>query len=368
MKVSNTQANHPNDLIDKIKSLRHQALKKIRPYSKEQLEKPVSFWIKEDRLLHEIGKEFTIILRTKGCNWALGTSGGCSMCGYIQDANIEKVEPEQIVNQVDYAINSKLDEIRNDTNNYILKIFNSGSFFDENEIAQDVRTSIYQKIADIKKIKEVVIESRCEHINPQKLEEMKNILRDKYIEIGIGLETVDDYIRLNYINKGMVFNQFNDALQLCKEYNIGVKAYLLFKPPFLNEISAIDDCKRSIRALIDLNVNTISINPLNIQRGTLVEFLWHQNRYRPPWFYSLIKCLRKSLMEEDFKKVRILSSPSGAGTKRGIHNCLKRECNETMNKMLKEFVFHQNLKFLSPQKEEYECDCKVKYQIQRFQS
>ena len=363
MKVSNIQANHTNDLIEKIKFLRHKALKKIRPYSMEQLEKPVSFWIKEDRLLHEIGKEFTIILRTKGCNWALGTSGGCSMCGYIHDANIEKVKPEQIENQFDYALNSKLDEIKNDSNNFVLKIFNSGSFFDENEIAQDVRTSIYKKIADIKKIKEVVVESRCEHINPQNLEEIKNILRDKYVEIGIGLETVDDYIRLNYINKGMFFDQFNNTLQLCKEFNIGVKAYLLFKPPFLNEISAIDDCKKSIRSLIDLNVNTISINPLNIQRGTLVEFLWYQKKLRPPWFYSLIECLKKSLTQDNLKKIRILSSPSGAGTKRGIHNCLKRECNENMNTALKQFVLNQDLKFLS--QSNHECDCKIRYQLQR---
>ena len=135
-----------SDLNEKIISLRHRALTKIKPYYKEKLDRPVSFWIKEDRLLHEIGKEFTIILRTKGCNWALGTSGGCSMCGYIQDANIEKVKPEQILNQFDYAINSKLDEIRMDNNNYVLKIFNSGSFFDETEIAQDIRTSIYEKI------------------------------------------------------------------------------------------------------------------------------------------------------------------------------------------------------------------------------
>ena len=363
MKVSNIPANHTDDLIEKIKSLRHQALKKIRPYSKEQLEKPVSFWIKEDRLLNEIGKEFTIILRTRGCNWALSDTGGCSMCGYIQDATKEDIDPQLIIKQFDYAISSKLEDIENDPDNFVLKIFNSGSFLDESEVAKDVRTYIYEKIADIKKIKEVVIESRIEYINAEKLEEMHKFLKNKYIEIGIGLETVDDYIRINYINKGLLFDDFQTALKLCHDHSIGVKAYLLLKPPFLSEIGAIDDCVNSIRRLTDLNVNTISINPLNIQKGTLVERLWYQNRYRLPWFYSLIKCLRNSITEENIKKVRILSSPSGAGTKRGIHNCKKRECNETMIKSLKDFVLNQDLKFLSPSS--HECDCKIKYQIQR---
>ena len=352
-----------NELMEKIKSLREYSLKKKRPIHKEQLEKPVSFWIKKDRLLNEIGKEFTIILRTKGCNWALGMNGGCSMCGYIQDANIGDVEPIQIINQFDYAINSKLDQIEKDNDNYILKIFNSGSFFDESEIAQDVRTSIYEKIADINKIKEVVIESRVEHIDSEKLKEIGKFLKDKYIEIGIGLETVDDYIRINYINKGLLFEDFRSAFQLCREHNIGVKAYLLFKPPFLNEIGAIDDCSHSIKKLIDMKVNTISINPVNIQKGTLIEYLWYQNRYRPPWFYSLLKCLQESVTQKNLDDVRILSSPSGAGTKRGIHNCIKRECNETMIEMLRDFVLNQDPKMLFQNGKE--CECKTKYQIQR---
>lgn len=363
MKNSNSQFTSNEALAEKVYFYRQQALKRKRKYSKEQLNKPIAFWIKKERLLKEIGKEFTIILRTRGCEWALGEHGGCSMCGYINDANIENVPPTQIKKQFDYALSNKLNEINNDTHNYALKLFTSGSFLDEGEITETVRKYIYEKIASVEKIKEVVLESRVEYITPHKLSEIKQYLKNIYLEIAIGLETVDDYIRNNYINKGLLFSDFKNAIQICRENNIGVKVYLLFKPPFVNEQGAIDDCENSIKQLIKLKVNSISINPLNIQKGTFTEFLWFQKRYRPPWYYSLFKCLKRSLNQEDLKTVRFLSDPSGAGTKRGIHNCLKRECESSARETLRKFVLTQDLKELD--KQTFECNCKKKYKMQK---
>lgn len=363
MRKHDSNYNNNRSLTEKVYFLRQKALKKKKMLDKEQLNIPISFWIKKERLLEEIGKEFTIILRTKGCSWALKNHGGCSMCGYFRDANIEEVPMDQIINQFDYALNNKLSEIKNDPDNYVLKLFNSGSFFDDYEIVENIRRHIYQKIAKIDKIKEIVLESRVEYITQEKLTELKKYIKDKYIEIGVGLETVDDHIRNNFINKGLFFSGFKNALELCKEQHIGIKAYLLFKPPFVNEQGAIDDCVNSIKKLIDLKVNSISINPLNIQKGTLTEYLWFQNRYRPPWYYSLFKSLTRALSQKDLKMVRILSDPSGAGTKRGIHNCLKRECEAFAKETLRKFVLNQDLRILN--QETFDCSCKKKYQLQK---
>ncbi|MFX0080491.1 MAG: archaeosine biosynthesis radical SAM protein RaSEA [Candidatus Hodarchaeota archaeon] len=349
--------------IERIKSIRQNSLNKRKSRSTLQLERPISFWIKKDRLFNEIGKEFTIILGTKGCSWSLGESGGCSMCGYIQDTIIEDINQNQIITQFDYAFNKKIGEIINDNKNYIIKIFNSGSFFDDNEISDKVRSHIYEKVADIDNLKEFVIESRIEYINSEKLKNLKESLKEKQIEIAIGLETVNDYIRNHYINKGMLFNDFKNILKKCKENNIGVKTYLLLKPPFLNEQGAIDDCINSITNLIKIKVNTISINPVNIQKGTLAEYLYLQNRYRPPWYYSLFKVLKKSIDREDLNRIRILSDPSGAGTKRGIHNCLKSECETSAKKTLRNFVLSQDLTTL--EHSEFECECKKQYQFEK---
>jgi radical SAM enzyme (TIGR01210 family) len=355
-----------SELAGKIKNLRTKAIKKKLRYTETQLDKPVSFWIKEDRLLKKKGKEFTIILKTKGCSWALGDYGGCSMCGYVQDSTIEKIDQLHIINQINYAFQEKIDEIQNDMDDYVIKIFNSGSFFDDDEISEEIREYIFKKIAKITKINEIVIESRVEFITSEKLKRMKAILNGKYVEVAIGLETVNDYIRNNYINKGLKFEDFLKTIQICKKQDVGLRIYLLFKPPFLNEQTAIEDCVNSIKRLAELEVNTISINPVNIQKGSLVEYLYYQKRYRPPWFYSLFKCLIKACKENDvLSSVRIISSPSGAGTKKGIHNCLKRECNEYMSKLLEEFVLTQNVNCLIKNDSDFSCDCLLKYQLQK---
>jgi radical SAM enzyme (TIGR01210 family) len=285
------------------------------------------------------------------------------MCGYYLDAVKKKISPSNLITQFDFAFNDKLEEIERDSYKYSLKLFNSGSFLDDNEISKEVRSHIYNKISNVENIEEVVIESRFEYITNDKLAEIKNNFKKKYLEIAVGLESVDDHIRNNFINKGILFRDFPSILNNCKEFDIGVKVYLLFKPPFLNEQAAIDDCIYSIRKLIDLGVNSISINPTNIQKGTLVEYLWFQNRYRPPWYYSLFKAIRNSVSQNDLKNLRLLSDPSGAGTKRGIHNCLKKECETFAKEKLKKFVLSQDLEEL--EKIEYECNCKKKYALKK---
>ncbi len=364
--MSTKKFNENSLLVEKIKDFRFNAIKRKFKFEEMQLDKPVSFWIKEDRLLKKKGKEFTIILRTKGCSWALGDFGGCSMCGYIQDSTIENIDQIHLINQFNYALQEKINDITSDKEDFIVKIYNSGSFFDDNEISEEVREHIFKKIADITKIKEVVIESRVDYITDEKLKKMKTFLKDKYIEVAIGLETVNDYIRNKYINKGLKFKDFLDAIHLCKKNNVGIRTYLLFKPPFLNEQTAIEDCVNSILKLVELKINTISINPLNIQKNSLVEYLFYQNRYRPPWFYSLFKCIIKACKDNNIlNSVRIISSPSGAGTKRGIHNCLKRECNEFMIKSLKNFVLTQDINHLIRSDKSYSCDCLMKYHLQK---
>ena len=174
--MSTKKLNENNFLVEKIKILRSKTIRKKLKFEDERLNKPVSFWIKEDRLLKEKGKEFTIILRTKGCSWALGETGGCSMCGYIQDSTIEEIDPIHIINQFDYAFQKKIKEISTDKDDFILKIFNSGSFFDNDEISADVREHIYNRIAEVPKIKEIVVESRVDYITRKKLKKMKSFL------------------------------------------------------------------------------------------------------------------------------------------------------------------------------------------------
>ena len=80
-------------------------------------------------------------------------------------------------------------------------VYNAGSFFNDNEISPEARKSIYDMINKISEIKHVIFESRPEHITEEKMQVLTNSIIGRRIEIGMGLESSNEYIRQMCLNK-----------------------------------------------------------------------------------------------------------------------------------------------------------------------
>ena len=132
---------------------------------KQDLSKPVRCWSEKDVLAGKIVDAFVIILRTKGCSWALNS--GCSMCGYFNDSAWENVSDEQLLSQMKSALEKY-------SNEKFVKIFTSGSFLDKKEIKPKVREKILSTL--YKTADKVSVESRPEYITEETLNKiMSNI-------------------------------------------------------------------------------------------------------------------------------------------------------------------------------------------------
>lgn len=245
-----------------------------------------------------------IILPTIGCRW--GRKVGCIMCGYVYDAARE-IRQDKIIEEFKKAI-KKIDNIE------YLKIFTSGSFLDPQELSARSVREILSNVPE--SVRRVQIESRPEFIKEKVLLNIKNMLTAE-LEIGIGLESANDRIRES-INKGFSFDDFKKGVKICKKNGVKVKAYLLLKPPFLTEKEALQDAKDSIAKAQKAGADRVSVNPLNVQRGTLVEKLWQRGEYRPPWLWTVVEVLRWADENVD---IPVLSHPTAAGKHRGAHNC-----------------------------------------------
>jgi radical SAM enzyme (TIGR01210 family) len=303
--------------------------------------KPVSFWSEKDVLNVKIVDAFVIIFRTKGCSWAL--KSGCSMCGYFNDSLWENVTDDDLLKQFEIAMN-------NHSNQKFVKIFTSGSFLDNAEISSKVRIEILKRLLD--KAEKVSVESRPEFIVDKKLSEIKQIFNTKTFEIGIGLESANDYIRNHCINKGFSFEDYKKATKKIKKYNFKLKTYVLIKPPFLTEKESINDAIKTVEKIKNIT-DIISFNPTNVQRNTVVNYLWQRKQYRPPWLFSIVEILRES------KKIApntiIKCDISGGGSIRGPHNC--KNCDNKYLKAISDFSLHQDVKIFK----ELDCDCKEKW-------
>ncbi len=317
------------ELNEVIKSLR---LKNPKPNNPREY---VKWWVEKDLLDDEIFDAFVMILRTRGCEWAL--KGGCSMCGYINDATKKRVEDEDILYQFS-------DVMRHFSGEKIVKIFTSGSFFDEVEIPKAVQDKILE-ILD-KKTEKTIVETRPEFVSSERLEGIQNL------EIALGLESANDFVLENSINKGFKMEDYIKAATIINDLGIRMKTYLLIKPPFLSEREAINDAVKSADIAAKYS-QTISFNPVNIQKYTLVEKLWRNGEYRTPWLWSVVEVLKQS---SKIKDVRLMSSPTAGGTKKGAHNCGK--CDADVLNAIKEFSLTQDVSFIN----ELGCDCKEDWQ------
>ncbi len=260
-----------------------------------------------------------MIMRTNGCCWV--KSGGCTMCGY-REASLGGVTEEDLLKQLEQALSRYKDEP-------FVKIYTSGSFLDDNEIPPSVRGKIFEAFSGCERI---LFESRPEFITEDSLKDVP-----KTVTVALGLESSDPEVLEKSVHKGFTPSDIERAGKLLKSQGYGVRTYLLLKPPFMTESAAIEDAVRSARFAAPFS-DEISVNPLNVQRGTYVERLWKKGDFRSPWIWSLIEVFRQLSGTVDS---RLMSSPSGGGASRGVHNC--GECDQRALDAIEKFSYSQDV-------------------------
>ncbi|WP_336002222.1 archaeosine biosynthesis radical SAM protein RaSEA [Halorientalis halophila] len=326
----------------------NQAMREIRSRKDETYDprEPTRVWIDEDNTPDGVYQSLTIILNTGGCRWA--RAGGCTMCGYVAES-VEggSVAHEDLMAQIDVCLEHEAENA--DDPSGLIKIYTSGSFLDEREVPAETRQAIAETFADRDRI---VVESLPDFVEREKIEDFTD--QGLETDVAVGLETATDRVRRDCVNKYFEFAEFERAAADAQDVGAGIKAYLLMKPPFLSEPEALEDMKRSVRkcAAVD-GCHTVSMNPTNVQRHTMVEDLYHDGGYRPPWLWSVADVL-ESTAEED---VIVVSDPVGHGSDRGAHNC--GECDDRVQKAIKDFDLRQDPSVF----EQVSCECERTWEI-----
>lgn len=303
----------------------------IRMKGKRLPTEPEACWKEKDMSGGRKVDAMVAILRTSGCCWAKAGGGGCTMCGY-RTASLPQVGEAELNAQLDAVLSKYKGEP-------FVKLYTSGSFLDEREIPLSVRDRVFE---EFKGCERILFESRPEFVDSDSVSVLP-----KTATVALGLESSDEQVLETCIHKGFTAAQSREAGTLLHDSGIGVRTYLLLKPPYLNESAAIADSIASAR-FADPYSDEISVNPLNVQRATTVERLWRRGEFRSPWIWSLIEVL-KSL--SGTVGARLMSSPSGGGSQRGVHNCGR--CDEAALDAVERFSFSQD-----PSDLEVSCDCK----------
>ncbi|WP_299236534.1 archaeosine biosynthesis radical SAM protein RaSEA [Natronomonas sp.] len=329
----------------------NEVMREIRGRNDESYDpaEPTRVWLDEDNTPDGVRRSLTIILNTGGCRWA--RAGGCTMCGYVAES-VEggTVSHEHLMTQIERCLDHEAAAAEAPAE--LIKIYTSGSFLDEREVPAETRRAIADAFAERERI---VVESLPDFVERSKLADF--LERGLSTDVAVGLETATDRVRHDAVNKYFDFADFEDA---CAEVRAtgadadaegaaaGVKAYLLMKPPFLAEPDAVADMKRSVRRCAAVEgCHTVSMNPCNVQRHTMVEELYHDGGYRPPWLWSVCDVLGSTAGVDAL----VVSDPVGHGSDRGPHNC--GECDDRVQRAIKDFDLRQDPDVF----DEVSCDC-----------
>lgn len=306
-------------------------------------------WSEEDVLDNRPCKALVVILKTRGCTWAL--AGGCTMCGYANESAWSKVSEDQLVAQFERAWKKYADE-------ELVKIYTSGSFLDRFEVPQAAQKRILQVIG--KRAKKVAFESLPGFVQDDSFAALDGICEK--LEVGIGVESANLLVLRDSVNKGHAFDTFPQAAAVCKRHNVSVKAYLMCKPPFLKESDALVDSTATIIAAAPYS-DMVSLNPTNVQGNTLVDALYKKGSYRPPWLWTLVQTLldgRTAAEAAGFAGM-LKSDVIASGQSRGAHNC--GECDETIAGYMKKYKATQDKKWLRECLEKVQCRCRAEWKL-----
>ncbi|MEZ3116214.1 archaeosine biosynthesis radical SAM protein RaSEA [Halobaculum sp. MBLA0147] len=333
----------------------NQAMREIRAEKDASYDphEPTRVWLDEDNTPGGVYQSLTIILNTGGCRWA--RAGGCTMCGYVAES-VEggSVTHEALLDQIEVCLEHERENA--DEPAELIKIYTSGSFLDEREVGAESRRAIAETFADRERI---VVESLPDFVDPEKVRDFTD--RGLATDVAVGLETATDRVRHDCVNKYFDFAEFEAAAAGVAEVDAdpdtadaGVKAYLLMKPPFLSEAEALEDMVSSVRRCADVEgCHTVSMNPCNVQRYTMVDELHFRGGYRPPWLWSVAAVLERTADADAI----VVSDPVGHGSDRGAHNC--GECDDRVQTAIKDFDLRQDPSVF----EQVSCDCERTWEL-----
>ena len=239
--------------------------------------KPYAFFL-EDELAASgrVVSSGTILLTNKECPWR------CLMCDLWKNTLTEIVPPGAIPRQIEFALTQLGGSPQQ------IKLYNSGSFFDPAAIPLGDYPEIARKISFAK---HVAVESHPRLIGEKALR-LRDLLSGS-LEVALGLETVHPQV-LPRLNKKFDLGHFSRAAKFLRQAGIALRAFVLVKPPFLDDAAGIEWAVKSAAFAFSCGATVVSLIPTRGGNGAL-ERLRDMGDFAPPRLVTLESALEQSL-------------------------------------------------------------------------
>jgi len=234
--------------------------------------KPYAWLVEKERQISgQIEDVATIFLTNMECSFH------CLMCDLWKNTTSRPVPVGAIPAQIEWAL-SQLPKVKH------LKLYNSGSFFDDRAIP----LADYPQIASLLSgFETVIVESHPKFIDENCLQ-FRNMLKPE-LEVAIGLETVHLEV-LRKLNKHLTLDDFIYSVKFLLQNGIRSRAFILLRPPYLSESEGIIWAQKSIDFAFNVGVECCIVIPVRAGNGAM-DKLMDMGQFSPPSIESLEEVL-----------------------------------------------------------------------------
>ena len=296
---------------------------------------------------------WTLLLPGTGCSWVRKKHGGCTFCGY--HLAIDKATGARLFSKDELlglcelgrpAWGSELPEN--------LTIFMGGNFVNDKEIPHDAQIAICDMVRNDPALTSLLIETRVEHLKEDRICELVQALgAGKTLRIGIGLESQDDAIRQNIINKGLSKNAYERAIRLLHKHHVEALTYVFIKPMTLSEQEAIDEAIATALYAHQAGSDQIAFEAALIQKDTPMGNAYESGEFKPPWMWSIVEVLRKTHHLGNTQVGKFKDEPPPVA---GPKNC--SQCTDFFHELFARYRVTRNIAVF----ENADCSCRKEWQ------
>jgi len=217
--------------------------------------KPYAWLVEKERQMSGVIEDTgTIFLTNMECPFH------CLMCDLWKNTTDRPIPVGAVPAQIEWAL-KQMPLVKH------LKLYNSGSFFDDRAIPP----ADYPKIASLLKgFETVIVESHPKFIDDRCLQ-FRDLLQAE-LQVAIGLETVNPDI-LRKLNKHVAIDDFWNSTQFLTRNGIRSRAFILLRPPYLSESEGIYWAQKSIDFAFGVGVECCIIIPVRAGNGVMEELM-----------------------------------------------------------------------------------------------
>jgi len=254
---------------------------------------PAQMWFQES----DEGLILFIVFYSQTCRWSR-----CLGCNLPSKMSYEHVSYKALISQIDYVFQDpEVIKQRKHIRKVILS--NNGSILDEETFSSTALMYLLVQLnLSLPNLALLSIETRVEYVDLAELLFLSRALAEgdtpTQLEIAIGFEAFDDYIRNRIFDKGLSLKMFEDLVGKIASYGYRLKCYFMQKPvPGMTDAEAITDIQNAIDYLSQMAAHhgigiNMHLNPTFVASGTILEEAFRKGAYVPPFLGDVAKATR----------------------------------------------------------------------------